>query len=76
MSAGPSGERMNEQPEPEWLTYAEAAERLNVSPHAVRMRANRFGWRKQMGNYGLGSEARQPDKKFVSGTQICLVIWN
>jgi hypothetical protein len=38
--------------EPEWLTYAEAAERLNVSPHAVRARATRNGWRRQIGNDG------------------------
>ena len=37
-----SGARALEQQEPEWLTYAEAAERLNVSPHAVRARATRL----------------------------------
>ena len=56
------------QQEPQWLTYSEAAERLNVSPHAVRMRANRFGWRKQMGNDGkarvlVSLEPRSPDER-------------
>jgi hypothetical protein len=61
-------ERQPGQREPQWLTYSEAAERLNVSPHAVRMRANRFGWRKQMGNDGkarvlVSLEPRSPDER-------------
>jgi hypothetical protein len=33
----------------EWLTYEQAAERLHVSPAAVRARALRGGWRRQPG---------------------------
>ena len=36
----------------EWLTYEQAAERLHVSPAAVRARALRGGWRRQPGNDG------------------------
>jgi hypothetical protein len=36
----------------EWLTYEQAAERLHVSPAAVRARAMRGGWRRQRGNDG------------------------
>jgi hypothetical protein len=57
--------------EPEWLTYAEAAERLNVSPHAARAKATRMGWRKQMGNDGrarilVALEPRAPDEHPMS----------
>jgi hypothetical protein len=38
--------------EPEWLTYAEVADRLGVSPEAARSRAKRLGWRRQSGNDG------------------------
>jgi hypothetical protein len=37
----------------QWLTYAEAGERLNVSPEAIRARAIRGHWRRQVGNDGL-----------------------
>jgi hypothetical protein len=55
-----------EPQEPEWLTYGEAAERLNVSPHAVRARATRMGWRRQLGNDGrarilVALQPRAPD---------------
>jgi len=50
-----------------WLTYTEAAERLNLSAEAVRQRARRQSWRKQSGNDGralvyvpLDIEAEQP----------------
>ena len=36
----------------EWLTYEQAAERMHVSPAAVRARAMRGGWRRQAGNDG------------------------
>ena len=36
----------------EWLTYEQAADRLHVSPAAVRARAMRGGWRRQPGNDG------------------------
>jgi chromosome segregation ATPase len=54
--------------ETEWLTYTEAAERLNVSPHAVRAKANRKGWRRQIGNDGrarvlVALEPRAPDDR-------------
>jgi hypothetical protein len=35
---------------PQWLTYAEAGERLGVSAEAVRARVIRKGWRRQLGN--------------------------
>jgi hypothetical protein len=38
--------------EPEWLSYAEVADRLGVTPEAARSRAKRLGWRRQMGNDG------------------------
>ena len=37
---------------PAWLTYAQAGERLGLSPEAVRHRARRSGWRTQPGNDG------------------------
>ena len=37
---------------PDWLTWAEAAEKLGLSPGAIRMRARRLGWRTQPGNDG------------------------
>ena len=53
------------------MTYAEAAERLNVSPHAVRARATRNGWRRQLGNDGrarvlVALEPRSPDEPLMS----------
>jgi hypothetical protein len=36
-----------------WLTYAEAGDRLGVSPEAVRAKAARKRWRRQIGNDGL-----------------------
>jgi hypothetical protein len=38
--------------EPEWLTYAEVADRLGIHPEAARSRAKRSGWRRQAGNDG------------------------
>jgi hypothetical protein len=38
---------------PQWLTYAEAGERLGVSAEAVRARVIRGAWRRQVGNDGL-----------------------
>jgi hypothetical protein len=35
-----------------WLTYAEASDRLGITPEAVRSRAKRLGWRRQLGNDG------------------------
>lgn len=34
----------------EWLTYAQAAERLNLTVEAVRLRALRGRWQKTIGN--------------------------
>jgi len=53
------------------MTYAEAGERLNVSPHAVRARATRSGWRRQIGNDGrarvlVALEPRSPDEPPMS----------
>ena len=36
-----------------WLTYAEAGQRLGVSPEAARAKAARKRWRRQVGNDGL-----------------------
>jgi hypothetical protein len=38
---------------PQWMTYAEAGERLGVSAEAVRHRVIRGHWRRQVGNDGL-----------------------
>jgi hypothetical protein len=43
---------MEGNPIQEWLTYAEAGERLGVSPEAVRAKAIRKAWRRQAGNDG------------------------
>jgi len=37
----------------QWMTYAEAGERLGVSAEAVRQRVIRGHWRRQVGNDGL-----------------------
>jgi hypothetical protein len=37
---------------PAWLTYAQAGERLGLTPEAVRHRARRAGWRTMPGNDG------------------------
>jgi hypothetical protein len=44
---------MDGNPTTEWLTYREAGQRLNVSPEAIRARAIRGRWRRQVGNDGL-----------------------
>ncbi len=36
-----------------WLTYQQAGDRLGVSPEAVRAKAARKRWRRQLGNDGL-----------------------
>jgi hypothetical protein len=36
--------------EGDWLTYAEAAERLNATPEAVRQKAIRGRWQRTIGN--------------------------
>ena len=38
--------------EGDWLTYEQAAERLNVSPEAVRQKAIRGRWQRVVGNDG------------------------
>lgn len=35
-----------------WLSYAEAAQALSMTPESVRQRARREHWRKQLGNEG------------------------
>lgn len=37
----------------EWLTYAEAAERLNIKPDSVKRRARARKWPRRTGNDGL-----------------------
>jgi hypothetical protein len=46
--------------EGEWLTYEQAAERLNVSPEAVRQKAIRGRWQRTIGNDKL-ARVRLPD---------------
>ena len=36
----------------EWITYADAADRLGITAEAVRHRARRLKWRTQPGNDG------------------------
>jgi len=52
---------MEGNPTTEWLTYAEAGERLNVSPEAIRARAIRGHWRRQVGNDGLARVTVPPE---------------
>lgn len=44
----------------EWLTYKEAAERLNISPEAARQKAIRGRWQRTKGNDGK-ARVRLPD---------------
>lgn len=46
--------------EGDWLTYAEAAERLDTTPEGVRQRAIRKRWQRTVGNDGL-ARVRLPD---------------
>jgi hypothetical protein len=39
----------NHAPQPEWLTYREAAKRLGISRAAVKSRARRLGWPRRSG---------------------------
>jgi hypothetical protein len=55
-----------------WLTYAEAGDRLGVSPDAVRAKALRKRWRRQIGNDGrariwLPEDERSPADRLVTG---------
>ena len=44
----------------DWLTYAEAAQRLGIKPESIKKRAIRRGWPRQAGNDGL-ARIRLPD---------------
>ena len=44
----------------DWFTYAEAADRLNVTPEAVRQKAIRGRWQRTVGNDGR-ARVRLPD---------------
>jgi hypothetical protein len=46
--------------EGDWLTYAEAAERLNATPEAVRQKAIRGRWQRTIGN-DKRARVRLPD---------------
>ncbi len=46
--------------EGDWLTYAEAAERLNTTPEAIRQKAIRGRWQRTIGNDKL-ARVRLPD---------------
>jgi len=57
--------------EPEWLSYAEVADRLGITPEAARSRAKRLGWRRQMSNAGralvlIALEPRPPSDQPVT----------
>ena len=57
--------------EPEWLTYAQVADRLGVTPEAARSRAKRLGWRRQSANDGkalvlVALEPRPPGDQSVT----------
>jgi hypothetical protein len=47
--------------EDSWLTYAEAAERLNTTAEGIRQRAIRKRWQRQVGNDGL-ARVRLPEQ--------------
>ena len=49
-----------------WFTYAEAGDRLGISPEAVRAKAARKRWRRQLGNDGL-ARIMIPDDLPVNG---------
>jgi|SRR5208282_2966422 len=49
-----------------WLTYAEAGDRLGVSPEAVRAKAARKRWRRQIGNDGR-AKVWLPDGERAAG---------
>jgi hypothetical protein len=72
MSAHPlAGSHRAHALDPEWLRYAQAAERLSATPHAVWARATRNGWRRQTGNDGrarilVALEPRSPDEPPMS----------
>ena len=46
--------------EGDWLTYEQAAERLNITPEAVRQKAIRGRWQRTIGNDKL-ARVRLPD---------------
>ena len=52
-----------------WVTYAEAAARLNVSVEAVRQRAIRNRWARTLGN-DKRARVRLPDEPYVTQTPI------
>jgi hypothetical protein len=52
-----------------WVTYAEAAARLNVSVEAIRQRAIRNRWARTLGN-DKRARVRLPDEPYVTRTPI------
>src|SRR5271166_1567196 len=53
-----------------WLTYAEAGDRLGVSPEAVRAKAARKRWRRQIGNDGLARVWLPDEERTASDRQV------
>jgi len=51
----------------EWLTYEQAAERLNISPEAIRQRAIRHRWARTAGNDGRARVHLPDDVRPASG---------
>jgi hypothetical protein len=66
-SVRPSGgEIVIEQEEGRWLTYAEAGQRLGISPEAVRQLARRRGWPRRTPNaYGGLATVLVPEEASV-----------
>jgi hypothetical protein len=54
---------------PLWMTYAQAAAHLGLSPEAVRHRARRAGWRTQPGNDGR-TLVMVPDDELPTDAQL------
>jgi hypothetical protein len=48
----PAGRRVDNPMGDRWLSYADAAALLGMTPESVRQRARREHWRKQLGNEG------------------------
>jgi hypothetical protein len=53
-----------------WLTYAQAGDRLGVSPEAVRAKAARKRWRRQIGNDGLARVWLPDDERPAGDRQV------
>lgn len=61
---------MSDRTTDRWMTYAQAADHLGLSPEAVRLRARRQGWRRMPGNDGrsLVLVPDRPDEQPIGRT--------